>query len=206
MVVQKDPILLPQRIMACDGLILNRKLNGWLKDPTTKEITIVVYRYQDLDFNAGRIALNPQSGLINDLVKAADRGVKLTFVTRDPLTDGVDRMNDRAVSGWYRGLKRLAAVDGTRVLIHKSLHAKVYLVKRVDDRVFYAVGSSNLTYQGMGFRWAECNVVGYTQSEYQVVERQVGAILNSRDTLDLTAWKLGVSRNIANTRFLLNLT
>ena len=114
-------------------------------------------------------------------------------------------MNDRAVSGWYRGLKRLAAVDGTRVLIHKSLHAKVYLVKRGDDKVFYAVGSSNLTYQGMGFRWAECNVVGYTRSEYQVVEKQVGVIINSRDILDLSAWKLEVSRNIANVIFLVNL-
>ena len=206
MPIHRMPVELPHRIMACDGLVLNRKLSGWIKDPTTTEITIVVYRYHDLDFYAGRIASNAQSGLINDLVKAADRGVNLTFVTRDPLTDDSDGMSDRAVSGWYRGLKRLETIDGTRVLIHKSLHAKVYLIKRVDEKVFYAVGSSNLTYQGMGFRWAECNVVGYTPSEYQVVENQVGGIINDRDTLNLSSWKLKASRNIANARFLANLT
>ena len=206
MPINKIPVELPHRIMACDGLILNRKLSGWLKDPTTKEITIVVYRYHDLDFYSGRIASNAQSGLINDLVRAAARGVKLTFVTRDPLTDGSAQMSGRSASGWYRGLKRLAAIDGTRVLIHKSLHAKVYLIKRVDEKVFYAVGSSNLTYQGMGFRWSECNVVGYTQSEYQAVENQVGGIINDRDTLNLSSWKLKASRNIANAGFLANLT
>ena len=187
--------MLPQRIMACDGLSLNRKLYGWLKDPTTREITIVVYRYHDFDFNSGRILSNAQSGLINDLVKAANRGVKLTFVTRDPLTD---RMDVRMIPEWYKGLKRLALIDGTRVLIHNSLHAKVYLAKRVNDKFFYAVGSSNLTYQGMGFRWSECNVVGYTQSEYQEVEKQVGRIINGREALDLFAWKLSLSKNIAN--------
>jgi phosphatidylserine/phosphatidylglycerophosphate/cardiolipin synthase-like enzyme len=205
MVFQKEPVVLPQRIMACDGLSLNWKLNGWLKAPTTREITIVVYRYHDLDFNSGRISSNAQSGLINDLVKAANRGVKLTFVTRDPLTDRVDRMNVRGISEWYKGLKRLALIDGTRVLIHNSLHAKVYLAKQVNDKFFYAVGSSNLTYQGMGFRWSECNVVGYTQSEYQEVEKQVGRIINGREALDLFAWKLRLSKNIANIDFLASL-
>ena len=202
MVFPKEPVVLPQRIMACDGWGLNQKLRGWLKSESTQEITIAVYRYHDLDWNVGRLALNEQSGLINDLAKAADRGVKLTFVTRDPLTDGAETLQGRAITIWYRGLSKLAAMDGTRVMIHNSLHAKVYLAKGVGNRFFYAVGSSNLTSPGMGFRWVECNVLGYTQSEYQEVEKQVGSIINSRGILDLAAWKLKVSKNIANATFL----
>jgi len=202
MVVRKEPVVLPTRIMACDGWILNRKLIGWLKDNTTMEITIVVYRYHDLVFDAPRIASTGQQGLIHALAKAADRGVQLTFVTRDPLTDNADPMRPEAISGWYRGLKRLAQIEGTRVLIHNNLHAKIYLVKRGDEKVFYAVGSSNLTYQGMGFRWEECNVVGYSPLEYQEVEKQVGRIISGREILGLAEWKLKASKNLANARFL----
>ena len=121
------------------------------------------------------------------LSKAAQRGVKITFVTRDPLTESPVLRGNAAYS-WYKGLKSLADYDGVDVLVHKSLHAKVYLIKSTDDRVFYSVGSSNLTYQGMGFRWAECNVLGYSVSEYREVEKEVNRIIVSPDTSDLQGW------------------
>ena len=205
MVSRREHVELPQRIQACDGWVLNRKLNGWLKDPATSAITIVVYRYHDLDWNLGRVAQHGQAGLISDLANAADRGVSLTFVTRDPLSSGSEPMETRSARGWYQGLKRLSMISGTRVLIHTSLHAKVYLVERRDGKVFYAVGSSNLTYQAMGFRWAECNVIGYTRPEYEEVEKRVGNILQDRGNLDLAGWKLKVSKDIRNTRFIASL-
>ena len=175
------------RVTACNGRVLNTKLLGRLLSPDLEKITILVYRYHDFDFREGRTALQSRTSLINCLCRAAERGVHVTFMTRDPFTEH-PMLHGHSASAWYRGLEALASCDGADVLVHNSLHAKVYLAKSIDGRVFYAVGSSNLTFQGMGFRWAECNVIGYTSLEYLEVEKEVMRIISSRDTSDLNDW------------------
>lgn len=175
------------RIAACDGRVLNAKLLGRLASPDLERITILVYRYHDFDFRNPGTSPKSRTGLVSMLTRAAQRGVKVTFVTRDPLTESPVLRGNAAFS-WYKGLQSLADFDGVDVFIHKSLHAKVYLVRSTDDRVFYSVGSSNLTYQGMGFRWAECNVLGYSMPEYREVEKEVKRIIVSSDTSELQDW------------------
>ena len=187
------------RVSACNGRVLNTKLLGRLTAPDLEEITILVYRYHDFDFRRGRFSPQSRTGLINSLCRAAERGVNITFVTRDPFTES-PMSHDQAFA-WYKGLQTLAACEGAEVLIHNSLHAKVYLVKSIDDRVFYAVGSSNLTFQGMGGRWAECNVVGYSSLEYAEVEKEVMRIINGRDTSDLDDWARKARKHLAGFHF-----
>ena len=195
--------LLPTRIAACGGRELNRKLHGRLVSPDLEQATIVVYRYHDFDFSNSRTSPRSRTGLINTLCRAAQRGVGITFVTRDPLTElSSNGLRDRTAHLWYRGLKRLSEFDGVKVLIHRSLHAKVYLVRSTANRVFYAVGSSNLTYQGMGFKWTECNVLGYSISEYLEVEKEVMRIVGDSEISNLQQWARKAARAPAGLSFL----
>ena len=193
----------PQRIAACDGRLLNVKLGGRLRSSNLEQVTIVVYRYNDFDLYNGVISPNSRAGLINTLCRAALRGVRITFVTRDPLTDSSSQgFSGNAANSWYRGLKKLAECDGVTVLVHKSLHAKVYLLKSAGSQVFYAVGSSNLTLQGMGFRWADCNVLGYSEPEYVEVEKEVMRTIGGSETSDLQHWALNACKTPAGLSFL----
>ena len=193
----------PQRITACDGRALNVKLGGRLRSSNLEQVIIVAYRYNDFDFDNGRISQSSRAGLINTLCRAALRGVKITFVTRDPLSDSPSQgFRGDSANSWYRGLKRLSECEGVTVLVHKSLHAKVYLMRSAGNQVFYAVGSSNLTLQGMGFRWAECNVLGYSEPEYLEVEKEVMRIIGGSGTSDLQHWALNASKTPAGLPFL----
>ena len=85
------------------------------------------------------------------------------------------------------GLGRLAGA-GAKIRIHPSLHAKVYVFKRKGEQQMFAVGSSNLTFQGMGFSWAECNVRGYHPVEWELVDRHALGVTRQKGVTDLDEW------------------
>lgn len=180
------------RIMACGGDVLGRKLIGRLQSPHLEHVTVLTYRYHDFDFHSGKKHTNRRGSLINVLSRAAQYGTTIQFVTRDPF--GEDPMSSEEKAFWYRGLRLLADHEGVTVKLHRSLHAKVYLVRLEGNRRFFAVGSSNLTLQGMGWRWAECNVVGEVLTDYMVVEKEVARIATDNKVETLDEWERRLRR------------
>ncbi len=109
----------------------------------------------------------------------------MTFVARNPLSER--GTPSHVIRDWRRGLGRLSRA-GAKIRVHPSLHAKVYVFKRRGDQLMFAVGSSNLTYQGMGFSWAECNVRGYHPAEWELVDRHALGVTRQHGVTDLDAW------------------
>lgn len=182
----------PPHIAAIDGELLRRELLGQLQRPYLAKVTILAYRYNDFGLDSGR----PEhafagTGLIRLLERVASSGVDLTLVTRDP-TKEREWPTDLPV--WYAGLARLARA-GANVRLHPSLHAKVYLMESSDRRCFFAVGSSNLTYQGMGARWSECNVRGFHDGEYELIRRHAFKLAWESGCTDFRTWQALLRRN-----------
>jgi len=180
----------PPRIAALDGGQLRRQLLGQLQQPYLRRALILAYRYNDFDLQSGDRPTST-SGLIRLLERAALNKVDLTFVTRDPLADS-DSPAD--LGTWYRGLQRLAQAGAT-VRLHPALHAKVYLLESEGERYFFAVGSSNLTYQGMGRRWSECNVRGYHAGEYDLVFRHAARLGFESGARDFGNWDIAFRKS-----------
>ena len=179
-------------IAAIDGELLRRELLGQLQRPYLAKITILAYRYNDFEMDAGTPRPTiARTGLIKLLERAASSGVDLTLVTRDP-TKEKDWPTDLAI--WYSGLDRLARAGAT-VRLHPSLHAKVYLMESSDKRCFFAVGSSNLTYQGMGARWSECNVRGFHDGEYELIRRHTFKLAYESGATDWRTWQALLRRS-----------
>jgi PLD-like domain len=181
----------PPHIAALDGNELRRGLLSQLQQPYLKRALILAYRYNDFDLQSGARGSMAQTGLIRLLEKAALNRVDLTVVTRDPLDDH-EFPSDFGI--WYAGLRRLTRAGAT-VRLHPRLHAKVYLLESEGDRFFFAVGSSNLTYQGMGQRWAECNVRGFHANEFDLVLRHAARLSYESGARDFGNWETALRRS-----------
>ena len=180
----------PPRIQALSGFDLNRKLfplfqgisEGW-RD--LRKATIISYRYQDFETNNNDVRRPDR--LVKLLVRAAENGCNITFMTRDPFSESGSPSFD--CKAWNRGLEILDSLPNVEVLIHKKLHAKIYLIES-DSQYLYAVGSSNLTNAGMGGRWSECNAVGRSKTDFDVVQNAASRIINEkRDVDSYTRWR-----------------
>jgi hypothetical protein len=182
------------RIAALDGERLRRVLIGQMRRPDLERVTIVSYRYNDFDPEVGGFARHQLRGLIGILERALVHGVGLTFVTRDPLTDASSQMSESSFRSWHEGLGRLVR-GGASIKLHQSLHAKVYLLEIAGGWKFYAVGSSNLTSQGMGFQWAECNVRGYHPADWDIVNNQIARLLSNPRIESFGDWERRVRTN-----------
>jgi hypothetical protein len=180
------------RIAAVDGEALRRLILGQLRQRELTRCVIVAYRFNDFDLEAGPTVRNRPTSLIRLLERACMDGVALTMLTRDPLSEVGTPIH--VVRAWHESLLRLRKA-GAAIRIHPVLHAKVYLFQLAGGRSFYAVGSSNLTYQGLGYRWAECNVRGYHPAEYELVARHIGAILQHRSVGTLDEWEAALRRS-----------
>jgi len=187
------------RIAAKDGAGLRILLHGQLGHPEVRKITILSYRYNDFDFVSGRVGNGGPNALGRLLLNRIRDDVSLTLVTGDPF-EGEDRLCEKKFQLWWTPLHQLHK-DGATVKIHPRLHAKVYLFESQDDRKFYAVGSSNLTQQGMGFQWAECNVVGYHGIDFSDVTKRVAAIVNDQLAEPLDDWVRRKRRGMGSLRF-----
>ena len=180
------PIPEPAHIAAVDGNELRRNLLAQLQQPYLERALILSFRYNDFDLQSGRKG-NPiaSTGLIRLLERAAVNNVQVTVVTRDPFAE---RDLPRDFHLWYAGLRRLVRA-GAEVRLHPRLHAKVYLLQSGGDRYYFAVGSSNLTFQGMGQRWAECNVRGYHSGEFELVFRHATRLSFETGARDFQTWE-----------------
>ena len=189
-----SPGLLTPHIFACDGKHLVARILAQLRSPYLRKVAAVSYRYNDFDLQRGGFAsANSANGLVRLLEVALVNGVAVTVLTSDPFSDP-DIMNPKPLRRWYQGLKRLRDA-GALVRIHAKLHAKVYLFESEGSAQFFAVGSSNLTYQGMGFMWAECNAGGWHEGEYREVERQVQTLMFAREVEALDDWERRLLRS-----------
>ena len=180
------------RLTAIDGEQLRHALLSQLQQPYLSRITIVSYHYNDFDLVMGpRHPRGSGTALVRLLERAASAGIPLTLVTRDAL---VETKRPRGFQDWYDGLKRLH-LAGATVRLHPSLHAKVYLFESEGNRYFFSVGSSNLTHQGMGYLWAECNVKGNHEGEYELVLRRAAQIATERESIDFASWDATARRD-----------
>ena len=183
-----SPASLPPTFSATGGEGLVSRLLSQLRSPYLRTIIAVSFRYNDFDLQSGRQAsVNSPSGLIRLLEQQLALGVVVTVVTSDPFGDDIDPLRAKMVQRWHQGLQRLQTAGAT-VKIHPKLHAKVYLFEGDGERRFFAVGSSNLTSAGMGFRWSECNISGYHDAEYNEVRHKVEKIVAERDVKLLDEW------------------
>lgn len=191
--MSSPPRVDPPHIAAIDGEALRRELLGQLQRPDLAKVTILAYRYNDFDLGSGR----PQrafarTGLISLLERAlTSQQVSVTLVTRDPTSE---REWPTDLPIWYANLSRLYRA-GAEIRLHPALHAKVYLMETSDSRCFFAVGSSNLTYQGMGARWSECNVRGFHDGEFELVRRHAHKLAWESGCTDFRTWESLLRRN-----------
>jgi hypothetical protein len=182
----------PPHIAAVDGNELRRNLLSQLQQPYLEKALILSFRYNDFDLASGRRGSPLAStGLIRLLEKAAVNKVQVTVVTRDPFAE---RDLPRDFPHWYAGLRRLVRA-GVEVRLHPELHAKVYLLQSGGGRFYFAVGSSNLTFQGMGQRWAECNVRGYHSGEFELVSRHATKLSFESGARDFQTWETTMRRS-----------
>ncbi len=197
-----SPALLTPRIAAFDGKGLVTRILGQLRSPYLRRVVAVSYRYNDFDMERGaRASAGSSNGLVMLLQKALENGASVTVMTSNPFSDP-DTLPSQPLRRWYQGLKRLRD-GGAVVKIHPQLHAKVYLFESEGHAPFFAVGSSNLTWQGMGFLWAECNAGGYHEAEFEVVDRQVAKLIMEKGVEALDDWERGMRRT-AQGLFLVN--
>ena len=173
-------------IAALDGEMLRRNLLAQLQHPELESCLILAYRFNDFDLVAGPKVRNRPTSLFRLLERACRDGVRLTFMSRDPMSEPDPSVG--LVRAWLGATRRLAAA-GANVHVHPSLHAKVYLFGRRGALTMYAVGSSNLTFQGMGYNWAECNVRGYHPAEYELVLRYAAGLTVQRQVATLDQWE-----------------
>jgi PLD-like domain len=179
-------------IAAVDGNELRRNLLSLLQWPYLRKAVILSFRYNDFDLQSGRKdTRSATTNLVRLLERAAMNNVDLTVVTRDPFGER-DLPTDFHL--WYSGLLRLVRAGAT-VRLHPALHAKVYLLQSDGGRSYFAVGSSNLTFQGMGQRWAECNVRGYHSGEYELVFRHAMKLSFESGAQDFHAWERTMRRS-----------
>lgn len=172
--------------------MLRRELLGQLQRPYLAKITILAYWYNDFDLTSGRREqAHARTGLVSLLERAVLSGVELTLVTRDPTREN-EWPTD--LPTWFAGLDRLYRA-GANVRLHPSLHAKVYLMESVDKQCFFAVGSSNMTFQGMGGRWSECNVRGFHGGEYELVRRHALKLAWESGATDFRTWQAFLRRS-----------
>lgn len=181
-------------IATWDGVKLGRRLNAYLRDPHVTSLFFVTYRYHDFDPQTGKkLDLGPNS-IIKKIGEIASSGAQVTFVTRDPTTDE-NPLNTKEANLWMKGLEYLSK-QGASVYIHSSLHAKVYAVEREEDNVFFSVGSSNLTKQGMGYKWSECNIVSWNLMQYADLKKEIYRILSDKKNIStLREWNRKSRRN-----------
>lgn len=180
-------------LAAIDGKKLRESLFSQLQYPYLERGLILAYRYNDFDLG-GRRRPGTSTSLVRLLVKALTNGVAITLMTRDPYSDDSDPMTLPSLREWHDGLRHLDQAGAT-VMLHPALHAKVYLFRSQGDRFFFAVGSSNLTYQGMGGAWAECNIRGSHPVDFEEVHRRTLAILNDPKAETLATWETRMRRS-----------
>ena len=145
---------------ACDGKQLERLLFQWLGRPDLDEAILVSFGF------------NPQyKG------KDATLGHKLERLAKSTEVTLVTTLSESTAGGpnrHFNAFQRLISA-GVRILIHDTLHAKTFLLRR-GDKVCWVVGSSNLTAGGFS-RNTEVNVAGYQIIDYQTVYSQVQGII-----------------------------
>ena len=179
------------RIAALDGEALRRSILAQLQHPELERCLILAYRFNDFDLIAGPRVRNKPTSLLTLLERACRDGVDLTFMSRDPLSERDPQV--ALVRNWLSSVRRLMAA-GAKIRIHPSLHAKVYLFARRGALTMFAVGSSNLTYQGMGYSWAECNVRGFHSAEYDLVLRHAAGLTVQAQVSTLDEWETSFRR------------
>jgi hypothetical protein len=145
---------------------------------------IVTYTMQDYDF-AGH-------GLVSDLLRRQlALGAQITVLTTPPPFD--PKKNP------YRdklALLEKLEKDGVRVLLNERIHAKVYLFVDSDDRYTAIVGSTNLSYGGLGAKptsgrtLLELSLLSVCPEIFQSTDSLVKTkILGDRDTMDFATWR-----------------
>lgn len=179
------------RIQATGGVeFAQRILLAQLMRHDLKKVIIIVFRYQDFDLVGRQQSRGSPTDVIRLLTQLRDTGTDVTFVTRDPFaynwsSTEFSRPDQYA---WYRGLQELEEVGAT-VKLNPNVHAKVYLFESETGSCCYAVGSSNLTVQGM-FKWAELNISGYHGADYLVVKARAYQIINDQRSTTFAHWEM----------------
>jgi hypothetical protein len=127
--------------------------------------------------------------VVKQMIAAVARGCEVTIITRPPSAEDQDfQVKTRVLSELHR--ERIA------VYLNEKLHSKVYLFKRTAQRVFWAVGSHNLTAYAHGGS-LETSMVGYRSPEFDEAMFSYESARRSRDTLSYDTWQIIQRKSIA---------
>jgi len=143
---------------------LARLLSRWLGIPGLEEVVLVSFAFNP--------RLKNGDGPLARKLELLASSTTVTLITALPQGTEAQNVHARNQRSVFRGL----VVAGVRVLIHDTLHAKVYLFRR-GDKVCWVVGSSNLTHGGLSGN-TEINVAGYRIADYREVLSQVEEIID----------------------------
>lgn len=187
------------RIGACDGAGLRNKVLAQLRNPQLETATFISFRYNDFDFLTGKVGGGGNNALVELVTRAALNGARIRVITRDPFSDADGFATSVAFKNWYHGIGRMVKAQ-IEVGIHPTLHSKLYLFKQKNEKRFYAIGSSNLTAQGLGFGWVECNAFGYHGSDYLVLDQAAVRISRDRRTEDWRRWDRRLRKSMSFAR------
>jgi hypothetical protein len=175
------------------------KVLAQLRNPQLEAATLVSFRYNDFDLTTGQIDRPSSNALVELILRASLHGARIQIVTRDPFSQADEFLGTRAFKSWYLGLERLARAN-VEIRIHPTLHSKLYLFSLKNAVRFYAIGSSNLTAQGMGYGWLECNAFGYHGADFGVLRDAAGKILGDRRIETFDFWERRLRKNLAYAR------
>jgi hypothetical protein len=146
-----------------DAYGVSRLIHEWLSRPTLQSATLVSFAF-DPDFKwAFREAMTDR------LVTAMHRAASVAELTVVVATN-VARESSEAGYRRRRALSQLS-MAGATVLLHDTLHAKVYLFEE-EGRCCWVVGSSNMTAGGLG-KNSEVSLRGFHDSDFGAVHRSV---------------------------------
>jgi phosphatidylserine/phosphatidylglycerophosphate/cardiolipin synthase-like enzyme len=151
------------RFSCVDAHGVSRLIHEWLTRPTLRSATLVSFTF-DPDFKwAFRDAMTDR------LVGAMHRAAGIAELTVVVATNVV-RESSVAGQRRRRALSQLS-IAGATVLLHDTLHAKVYLFEE-EGRCCWVVGSSNMTTGGLG-KNSEVSLRGFHDSDFGAVHKSV---------------------------------
>ena len=144
----------------CDAPKLQKVLFNWLGKPDLDEAILISFGFNP-NYTGKDVTLGHR------LERLAESTNVTLVTTLSEETPGRPNRN-------FNAFQRLNSA-GVRIMIHDTLHAKIFLFRR-GNKVCWVVGSSNLTAGGLSLN-TEVNIAGYQMTDYETVYSEVQQII-----------------------------
>ena len=158
------------RLSPVSGPTLSKLIATWLSHPRLERATLISFAFDERADVPG-LADDPPTTVLESLERAAISADVTLVISREAAFAG-GRRGD-ALRATFRRLD----TGGIRVLIHQTLHAKIYLFSEQARRC-WVVGSTNLTVGGLRNN-EEVNLRGFHPDDYAQVEHMATQIVDA---------------------------